>query len=243
MAYLQNHDQIGNRATATGSPAALAAACCGCAALLLLTAPFTPMLFMGEEWAASTPWQFFTCHPEPELGAGDRRRPHAEFAATGWAPGRVPDPQDPATFHRSRLDWAELDKPEHPEMFDWYRRLIALRRELPQLTDPGRLATGDVRRGRPALHRCDAATCWSSSTPARSPSRSRWGSARSSSRRPPGSGSPARRWHCPRTPARCCADPQDVPRVLLPRAQRLLTRAAPGRQGLEVEHHDEVAHH
>lgn len=106
-------------------------------ATLLLTAPFTPMLFMGEEWAASTPWQFFTSHPEPELAAAVATGRRREFAAHGWSDGEVPDPQDPQTFARSRLDWAELDKPEHREMLDFYRRLIALRRSRPDLSDPG----------------------------------------------------------------------------------------------------------
>jgi maltooligosyltrehalose trehalohydrolase len=146
VAYLQNHDQIGNRATGDRISATLSAGLLRVGATLLMTAPFTPMLFMGEEWAASTPWQFFTSHPEPELAtavAAGRRR---EFAAHGWPPGEVPDPQDPQTFVRSRLDWAELDKPEHREMYDFYRRLIALRKRRPDLSDP-RLSHVEVRHG------------------------------------------------------------------------------------------------
>ena len=80
-----------------------------CAALLTLCGPFTPMLFQGEEWAASTPFQFFTSHPEPELGQATAEGRIAEFAKMGWDPAVVPDPQDPATFDRSKLDWSELD--------------------------------------------------------------------------------------------------------------------------------------
>ncbi|WBB81182.1 malto-oligosyltrehalose trehalohydrolase [Micromonospora sp. WMMD882] len=146
VAYLQNHDQIGNRATGDRISATLSPRLLRVGATLLFTAPFTPMLFMGEEWGATTPWQFFTSHPEPELAvavADGRRR---EFAAHGWPPGDVPDPQDPQTFVRSRLDWAELDKPEHREMLDFHRRLIALRKSRADLSDP-RLDRVDVRHG------------------------------------------------------------------------------------------------
>ncbi|WP_410809463.1 malto-oligosyltrehalose trehalohydrolase [Micromonospora sp. 067-2] len=146
VAYLQNHDQIGNRATGDRISASLSPSLLRVGATLLLTAPFTPMLFMGEEWAASTPWQFFTSHPEPELAAAVARGRRREFASHGWAEGDVPDPQDPQTFVRSRLDWAELDKPEHREMLGFYQRLIALRRSLPDLSDP-RLNAVSVQHG------------------------------------------------------------------------------------------------
>jgi maltooligosyltrehalose trehalohydrolase len=146
VAYLQNHDQIGNRATGDRLSASLSPGLQRVGATLLLTAPFTPMLFMGEEWAASTPWQFFTSHPEPELAAAVASGRRREFAAHGWSEGEVPDPQDPQTFARSRLDWAELDKPEHRDMLGFYQRLIALRRSRPDLSDP-RLDRIDVRYG------------------------------------------------------------------------------------------------
>ncbi|MFF5181427.1 malto-oligosyltrehalose trehalohydrolase [Micromonospora sp. NPDC000316] len=146
VAYLQNHDQIGNRATGDRISASLSPSLLRVGATLLLTAPFTPMLFMGEEWAASTPWQFFTSHPEPELATAVALGRRREFASHGWAEGDVPDPQDPETFVRSRLDWAELDKPEHREMLAFYQRLIALRRSLPDLSDP-RLNAVSVQHG------------------------------------------------------------------------------------------------
>ncbi|WP_433461033.1 malto-oligosyltrehalose trehalohydrolase [Micromonospora sp. CA-248212] len=146
VAYLQNHDQIGNRATGDRISASLSSALVRVGAMLLLTAPFTPMLFMGEEWAASTPWQFFTSHPEPELASAVRTGRRREFASHGWPEGDVPDPQDPETFVRSRLDWAELDKPEHASMLAFYQRLIALRRSVADLSDP-RMHAVSVQHG------------------------------------------------------------------------------------------------
>jgi maltooligosyltrehalose trehalohydrolase len=149
VAFLQDHDQIGNRARGDRLSALLSPGLLKVGATLLLTSPFTPMLFMGEEWAASSPWQFFTSHPEPELAEAVRTGRRREFATHGgWsetelsrggkpnAEVEVPDPQDPATFQRSKLDWAERDKPGHSEILDLYKRLIALRRSQADLTDP-----------------------------------------------------------------------------------------------------------
>jgi maltooligosyltrehalose trehalohydrolase len=136
LGYLQDHDQIGNRATGDRISTQLSAGLLKVGAALVLTSPFTPMLFMGEEWGARTPWQFFTDHSEPELAEAVRQGRRREFAAFGWDPSDIPDPQDQATFERSRLDWAERDKPDHAELLAFYRRLIRLRRELPDLTDP-----------------------------------------------------------------------------------------------------------
>ena len=136
VAYLQNHDQIGNRAIGDRLAASLSPGLLRIGATLLFTSPFTPMLFMGEEWASTAPWQFFTSHPEPELAAAVATGRRREFASHGWAEQDVPDPQDPATFERSKLDWAERDKPGHADMLDLYRRLIALRRSRPDLSDP-----------------------------------------------------------------------------------------------------------
>jgi maltooligosyltrehalose trehalohydrolase len=146
VAYLQNHDQIGNRAVGDRISATLSDNLLRVGATLLMTSPFTPMLFMGEEWAATTPWQFFTSHREPDLAAAVASGRREEFAAHGWPAGEVPDPQAPETFRRSRLDWAELDKPRHREMVDFYRRLIRLRKSRPELSDP-RLDRVEVRHG------------------------------------------------------------------------------------------------
>ncbi|MEW2619426.1 malto-oligosyltrehalose trehalohydrolase [Streptomyces sp. NPDC048106] len=136
LGYAQTHDQIGNRAQGDRLSAHLSPGLLACAAALVLTAPFTPMLFMGEEWAAGTPWQFFADHTDPGLAEAVRRGRRREFAAHGWAEQDVPDPQDPATRDRSCLDWSEPGRPPHARVLEWYRLLISLRRDLPDLTDP-----------------------------------------------------------------------------------------------------------
>jgi maltooligosyltrehalose trehalohydrolase len=81
---------------------------------------------------------FFSSFPDPDLAEAVRRGRRDEFAAHGWPPEAVADPQDPATFEASRLDWAETDKDNHQELFGWYRQLIDLRHSRVELTD-GRL--------------------------------------------------------------------------------------------------------
>lgn len=130
----QNHDQIGNRAIGDRLTATLDADRLAIAAALTMLGPFTPMLFMGEEWSATTPWQFFTSHPEPELGEATAKGRIAEFAKMGWDESSVPDPQDPATFERSKLDWSEPAQPEHARMLALYQRLAELRPDLVELT-------------------------------------------------------------------------------------------------------------
>ncbi|MEU4876387.1 malto-oligosyltrehalose trehalohydrolase [Streptomyces sp. NPDC021608] len=136
LGYSQTHDQVGNRALGDRLSASLSPGLLACAAALTLTAPFTPMLFMGEEWAAGTPWQYFTDHTDPELAEAVRRGRRREFAAHGWAEEDVPDPQDPATRERSCLDWSEPGREPHARVLAWYRELIALRRTQADLTDP-----------------------------------------------------------------------------------------------------------
>lgn len=133
LGYAQTHDQIGNRARGDRLSASLSPGSLACVAALVLTAPFTPMLFMGEEWAAGTPWQFFTDHTDPELAEAVRRGRRREFTDHGWAARDVPDPQDPATRERSCLDWSEPAREPHARVLAWYRELIALRRTHPDL--------------------------------------------------------------------------------------------------------------
>ncbi|MFI6319994.1 malto-oligosyltrehalose trehalohydrolase [Nonomuraea sp. NPDC050556] len=128
---LQNHDQIGNRPQ--GDRMSVAQLKLG--AGLLLTSPYTPMLFMGEEWGARSPFLFFTDHVEPALrdGEGERRRREFEGFGYEWS---APEPGDEETFQRSKLDWGELKEEEHWSLLAWYRDLIAMRKALPELTDP-----------------------------------------------------------------------------------------------------------
>jgi maltooligosyltrehalose trehalohydrolase len=135
VVFTQNHDQVGNRALGERLSALTSTGRLKAAAALLLTGPFTPLLFQGEEWAASSPFQYFTDHL-PDLGRAVRDGRRREFATFGWDPPQVPDPQDPATFERSKLDWSEPIRPPHCDLLDWYRDLIALRRRLPALSDP-----------------------------------------------------------------------------------------------------------
>ncbi|WP_430647969.1 malto-oligosyltrehalose trehalohydrolase [Agromyces sp. GXS1127] len=138
VTFTQDHDQVGNRAAGDRLSPALGERRLALAAVLNLTTPFTPMLFMGEEWGAATPWQFFTSHPEPELGRATAEGRIAEFARMGWDESLVPDPQDPSTFERSKLDWSEPADSggAHARLLDLHRRLLALRRARPELTDP-----------------------------------------------------------------------------------------------------------
>jgi maltooligosyltrehalose trehalohydrolase len=131
----QNHDQIGNRAAGERLAALVCEGRLRIAAALLLTGPFVPMLFQGEEWGASAPFQYFTDHRDPDLGRAVSEGRRREFAAFGWDPADVPDPQDEATFTRSKLDWAEAAGP-HAGLLSWYTELIALRRRIPALADP-----------------------------------------------------------------------------------------------------------
>jgi maltooligosyltrehalose trehalohydrolase len=96
------------------------------------------MLFEGEEWAASSPFQYFADHQDRELARAVSEGRKREFAAFGWAPERIPDPENPATFQASKLNWSEVNQPQHAEMLEWYRALIGLRRKTPSLNDAGR---------------------------------------------------------------------------------------------------------
>jgi len=136
VSYLQNHDQVGNRATGDRISATLSPGLLACGAALVLCTPYTPMIFMGEEWGAATPFQFFSFMPDPQLQEAVRRGRYAEFAEHGWNETDVPDPNDDETFQRSKLDWSEPEKQPHANVLRMYRELIALRIRHPELSDP-----------------------------------------------------------------------------------------------------------
>lgn len=141
--FLQNHDQVGNRALGERLHHQVEPAAFRAATVLLLCAPQTPLLFMGQEWAAPEPFLFFTDH-EPGLGrlvTEGRRREFRGFSAFSDARQRerIPDPQAVATFERSRLDWTRTGEEPHASVLRLHRALVRLRREEPLLREtPGR---------------------------------------------------------------------------------------------------------
>ena len=140
IACLQNHDQVGNRARGERIGQIVSGGRARIGAALLMTVPYVPLLFAGEEWSASAPFRYFTDHADPDLGRAVTEGRRSEFAHFGWDPDLVPDPQDPSTFAVSKLDWAERDREPHAEMLAWYGALIALRRETQELRDGDRAA-------------------------------------------------------------------------------------------------------
>ena len=150
LGYAQNHDQVGNRVKGERLSQIVSFGRAKIAAAMVMTAPFLPMVFQGEEWAASAPFLFFTNH-DPELGKLVSEGRAKEFARFGWKPEDIPDPQAQATYERSQLNWSERATGCHAEMLEWYRRLIDLRRSTPDLLD------GDLSR---VQVRCSEAGQW-----------------------------------------------------------------------------------
>lgn len=135
-AYTCTHDQVGNRAVGDRPSQNLDFGQLAVKAALAIGSPYTAMLFMGEEWGSSRPFQFFTSHPEPELARATAQGRKAEFAHHGWDADEIPDPQDPQTFLRSKLDWEEVSAGEHARLWRVYQQLIALRHNEPDFADP-----------------------------------------------------------------------------------------------------------
>jgi maltooligosyltrehalose trehalohydrolase len=146
---IQNHDQVGNRATGDRLSALVPPEALKLAAALLLLAPFVPMLFMGEEYGEVAPFLYFVSHSDPDLVQAVRRGRREEFASFGWT-GEVPDPQSEGTFARSRLHFELGNEGEHAKLRAMYRELLAIRREEPALR-PGAARIGV---------RCDASARW-----------------------------------------------------------------------------------
>lgn len=135
IGFIQNHDQVGNRAVGDRISDVAGVDRAKIAAALVLLGPFPPLIFEGEEWAATSPFQYFANHQEPELARQVSQGRKRDFAAFGWDPAIIPDPETPDTFLRSKLRWDELAEPVHAEMLGFYRRLIELRRSTPDLNE------------------------------------------------------------------------------------------------------------
>ena len=130
VVFGSDHDQVGNRAVGDRPSAILDDAALAATAALVLLSPYTPMLFMGEEWGTRTPFQFFTDHEEDDLARSVSEGRVREFAGFGWDADEIPDPQAAATVEASRLRWSELDEAEHARVLAWYQALTTLRRNL-----------------------------------------------------------------------------------------------------------------
>lgn len=135
IGFIQNHDQVGNRATGDRLEHIIGMDKAKVAAALVLTAPFIPMLFQGEEFAASTPFQYFADHDDPEMARLVSEGRKREFAAFGWDESVIPDPEKMETFQRSKLNWEEVSQGHHADMLNWSKSLIYLRRHSVSLND------------------------------------------------------------------------------------------------------------
>ena len=135
VGFIQNHDQVGNRATGDRVAQIVGMDRAKVAAGLVLTAPFVPLLFQGEEFAAATPFLYFADHEDPEMAKAVSEGRKREFAAFGFAEQEVPDPEARDTFERSTLNWREAGEGPHQEMLQWYRALIRMRHRSMALND------------------------------------------------------------------------------------------------------------
>ena len=135
IGYIQNHDQVGNRAAGERLEHLVGMEASKVALGLTLTAPFIPMLWMGEEFAATAPYLYFADHEEEEMRRLVSEGRKRDFAAFGWDENEVPDPEAEETFARSKMDWHEVHEGKHAEMFQWVKDLIRYRRSCMDLND------------------------------------------------------------------------------------------------------------
>ena len=135
VGYLQNHDQVGNRALGERILQLISPGLAKVGAAILLTSPFVPMIFQGEEWGAASPFQYFVDHEDPALCQAVREGRMREFAGFVTNPNLIPDPGDPTTFRASRLQWSERSQQPHAAILAWYQQLIELREREIALTN------------------------------------------------------------------------------------------------------------
>jgi maltooligosyltrehalose trehalohydrolase len=132
VVFAQNHDQVGNRMLGERLSQLVSFQALKLAAGAVLLSPFIPLLFMGEEYGEVAPFQYFTSHSDHELIEAVRRGRRQEFSAFAWR-GEPPDPQDESTFLRCKLDHTLCDRGQHRVLWELYKELMRLRRELPAL--------------------------------------------------------------------------------------------------------------
>jgi maltooligosyltrehalose trehalohydrolase len=150
LGYIQTHDQVGNRALGDRISHIAGFERAKIAAAIVLLSPFVPMLFQGEEWATTSPFQYFADHEDRELARLVSEGRKREFSAFGWAPEMIPDPESSKTYEASKLNWNEVNQSEHAHILEWYRALIRLRRTTPCLNNgsPGNVCvTFDEEKG------------------------------------------------------------------------------------------------
>jgi maltooligosyltrehalose trehalohydrolase len=135
IGFIQNHDQVGNRATGDRLEHIVGLDLAKVALGLVLTAPSIPMLFQGEEYAASTPFLYFADHDDEEMAKAVAAGRKKEFAAFSWDESQIPNPEERSTFENSRLNWSEAHTGKHAEMLAWTKALIRLRRGSIALND------------------------------------------------------------------------------------------------------------
>jgi maltooligosyltrehalose trehalohydrolase len=135
LGFIQNHDQVGNRAVGDRIAQSAGINRAKIASALVLLGPFVPMLFQGEEWAATTPFLYFADHEDRDLARQVSEGRKREFVSFGWDPSTIPDPESAETFGRSKLNWDEIDQPVRADMLNWYGELAHLRRVTPSLNN------------------------------------------------------------------------------------------------------------
>ena len=147
--FIQNHDQTGNRAHGERLVSLTGFEACKAAAGLLLLSPYTPLLFMGEEYGEDNPFLYFVSHLDPELLENVRQGRKREFAGFHGSGAEPPDPVAPGTFERSKLDWGKRLRGNHKLLLELYSRLIELRKRYvrPHGVKPVRPKVSAFQRG------------------------------------------------------------------------------------------------
>jgi maltooligosyltrehalose trehalohydrolase len=137
VVFSQNHDHVGNRMLGERTSQLVSFEMQKLLAGAVIASPYLPFFFMGEEWSESNPFQYFVSHTDKELAEAVRKGRKSEFAAFHLE-GEAPDPVSEETFNNSKLQWELLEEESHQTMFQYYKKLIELRKEMPALNNPDR---------------------------------------------------------------------------------------------------------